>query len=171
MIVIEEVMVPSAVIGLTPVIVENAAPAPSPLNKTVPKATTTGVASVMVLVSALVDTRVQIEIPVTASLKLQVPRVLPVPEAVKVGTTLGAIALLLASFKVIVMLAVAVPLAVTGLIPAIVEFPALALPPVKTTVPPERETGVTIESVLVSALSELKVQTETPLAFVDEQAR
>jgi len=96
---------------------------------------------------------------------------LPVPEAVKVGTTLGAIALLLASFKVIVMLAVAVPLAVTGLIPAIVEFPALALPPVKTTVPPERETGVTIESVLVSALSELKVQTETPLAFVDEQAR
>jgi len=169
-IVIEEVVDPSAVMGVTPVIVEKAVPATPPLNKTVPPATTTGVASAIVLVSALVDTRVQVEIPVTVLLELQVPRVLPVPVLVKVGTTLGEIALLLASLKVIVMLEVEVPFAVTGPLPVIVEFPALTLPPVKTTVPPATTAGVTNARVLVSAIVEARVQVDIPvLALLLEQ--
>ena len=165
-----EVEVPFAVTGPDAVMDELPAAAVPPLKTTVPPATTTGVAMAMVFTSAFVDFRVQVEIPVVALLALQAPSVLPVPEEVKVGTMLGT-ALLFASFKVIVIVEVELPSAVTGPVPVIVELPGLALPPVKTTVPPNRETGVTRESVLVSALSELKEQRETPLAFVDEQAR
>ena len=168
-IVIVEVELPSAVTGLVPVIVEFPALTLPPVKTTVPPVITTGEARARVLISDLVVIRVQVDTPVLAAVKEQVPKVLLLPVEVKVGTTAGEIPLLLLSLNVIVMVEMELPSAVTGPLPVMVEFPALALPPVKTTVPPERETGVTIESVLVSALSELKVQTETPLAFVDEQ--
>jgi hypothetical protein len=41
---------------------------------------------------------------------------------------------------------------------------------VNVTVPPVAATGVTIDSVFISALVDFNVQVETPDAFVDEQA-
>ena len=62
------------------------------------------------------------------------------------------------------------PLATTGLEPVMVEFRATATPAVKTTVPSAFETGVAIESVLVSAVEEARVQVEIPEALESEQA-
>ena len=92
----------------------------------------------------------------------------PVSVAEKVGVCPTTV-LLLASFKVTVTVDVATPLATTGLVPVIVELAATADPAVKTTVPSILTTGVTIESVFVSAASELKVQVEIPEALVAEQ--
>ncbi len=89
--------------------------------------------------------------------------------APKVGVY-PATGLLLISLKVIVTVDVAVPFAMTGPEPVIVEFAATAPPAMKTTVPSAFETGVAIERVLVSDLSEVIVQEETPEASVTEQA-
>jgi multidrug efflux pump subunit AcrA (membrane-fusion protein) len=78
--------------------------------------------------------------------------------------------LLFASFKVIVTVEEAIPLAMTGPVPVIVEFTATAAPAVKRTVPSDFETGVTIESVLVSAASEVKEQVAIPEASLAEHA-
>jgi hypothetical protein len=76
--------------------------------------------------------------------------------------------LLLISFKVIVTVDVATPLATIGLVPVIVEFAATAAPAVKTTVPSALATGVAIERVFVSAAKEESVQVETPEALEAE---
>lgn len=78
--------------------------------------------------------------------------------------------MLLISLKVIVTVEVAVPFAMTGPEPVIVEFAATAPPAMKTTVPSALDTGVAIESVFVSDLSEVIVQVETPEASVSEHA-
>ena len=78
--------------------------------------------------------------------------------------------MLLASLKVIVTVDVAVPFAVTGLVPEIVELTATADPDVKITVPSAFTTGVAIDNVFVSAVVEAKVQVDTPEALVAEQA-
>ena len=91
----------------------------------------------------------------------------PVLVAEKVGVC-PATKLLLISLRVIVTAEVATPLATTGPVPVIVELAATAAPAVKMTVPSALATGVTIESVFVSAASELKVQIEIPEAFVTE---
>ena len=89
--------------------------------------------------------------------------------APKVGTT-ALTGLLKASFKVMVTVEVAEPLADTGPVPVMLEFTATAAPAVKTTVPPALLIGVAIERVFVSALVAAKVQVETPLALVALQA-
>lgn len=92
---------------------------------------------------------------------------MPVLVAANVGTTEGEIPLLLASFKVIVTVEVAVPFAVMGLLPVMLEFPAAAAPPVKTTVPPVTA-GEVKKRVLVSATVDFRVQVDTP-ATPEEQ--
>lgn len=69
------------------------------------------------------EAKVQVETPL-ASVPLQglgFVLVVPVSVALKVGVTLGQIGLLFASFKVIVMIDVDIPLAMTGPDPTIVE--------------------------------------------------
>jgi hypothetical protein len=75
-----------------------------------------------------------------------------------------------ASFKVMLTLEVATPLATTGLVPVIVELAASAAPAVKTTDPSAFATGVKRERILVSAVKDLRVQVAAPEAFVTEQA-
>ena len=77
--------------------------------------------------------------------------------------------LLFVSFRVMVTVELATPLATIGLVPVMVELAATAPPAVKTTVPSALTTGVAIERVFVSAASEVNVQVETPEAFVAEQ--
>jgi hypothetical protein len=68
-----------------------------------------------------------------------------------------------------VIVEVAVPFAITGPVPKIVELPGSALAEVKTTLPPVLEIGVTIESIFVSAVKEAKVHVATPDALVGVQ--
>ncbi len=93
----------------------------------------------------------------------------PVLVAPKVGVY-PSTGLLLISLKVIVTVDVAVPLAITGPEPVMVEFAATAPPAMKTTDPSALETGVAIERIFVSDLSEVIVQVETPEASVSEHA-
>lgn len=65
---------------------------------------------------------------------------------------------------------VADPSATTGVVPVMLEFAATGVPAVKVTVPSAFTTGVAIESVLTSALSELNVHVEAPVASEAEQA-
>ena len=76
--------------------------------------------------------------------------------------------LLFTSFSVMVITDVEEPSATTGVVPVIVEFAAIAEPAVKVTVVPALTNGVEIESVLTSALRELRVQVEIPEAFEAE---
>src|SRR6266567_1812388 len=85
---------------------------------TVPPVTATGVTMDSVFTSAVVDCRLQVEMP-KALVAEQGPKVLLDPLAEKVGVIPGT-GLLFTSFKVIVMIEVAVPSAVTGLVPATV---------------------------------------------------
>lgn len=97
--------------------------------------------------------------------------VFPVPvEAIVVVTPFAG--LLFASRSVIVIVEVATPFAVIPVAGAaeIVEFAAVAAPAMKETVPPVMRSGVVIERVFVSALSDLRVQVATPEALVAEQA-
>ena len=64
---------------------------------------------------------------------------------------------------------VAEPSATTGDVPVMLEFAATAEPAVKVTVLPVLETGESIESVFVSAMVEVMVQVEAPVASVAEQ--
>lgn len=95
--------------------------------------------------------------------------VLPVFVALKVGT-LAATGLLKASFKLIVMVEVATPLATTGLVPEILELAATGRPALKTTVLPDFKTGFVILSTFDSAFVEERLHEETPLASDIEQA-
>src|SRR5205814_2905369 len=96
-----------------------------------------------VLVSALVDFRVQVETPLLSAAE-HAPRVLLEPVEEKAGVT-PEIGLLFASFRVMVMLEDAAPSATTGPVPVIVELPAVAGPAVKVTVPPVFTTGVAMD--------------------------
>jgi hypothetical protein len=78
--------------------------------------------------------------------------------------------LLLTSLRAIVIVELAVPSAVTGLVPVIVEFAATAIPALKITVPSALVKGPVIERVFVSAVKEVKVQVEIPKALEAEQA-
>lgn len=92
-----------------------------------------------------------------------------VPEVEKVGVS-PLTGLLLASSNVTVIVEVATPLAATGPEPVIVDVATAAAPAVKVTVPSALMIGVAIESVLISALVEVIVQVDSPLALVTEQA-
>jgi hypothetical protein len=70
---------------------------------------------------------------------------------------------------VIVTVDVAIPLAITGPVPVIVEFAATAAPAVNTTDPSAFTIGVAMERVFVSATSEVRLQVATPAASVTEQ--
>lgn len=65
---------------------------------------------------------------------------------------------------------VAVPFAITGLVPVIFEFAAIGVPAVKVTEPSVFATGVTIAKVFTPDTVELKLQVERPLASVAEHA-
>lgn len=69
------------------------------------------------------EAKVQVETPLASVLvqALGLVLVVPVSVALKVGVTLGQIGLLFTSFKVIVTMDVAIPLAMTGPDPTIVE--------------------------------------------------
>ena len=154
------IVVPSAVTGPAPAaIVEVALDTAPVVNDTVAVAALdapTGVAIARVLVSAKLEARVQVEIPVLASLAVQALGCVsppPLSISVKVGITLGA-GLLFTSFKVIVIVEKEVPSAVTELVPVIVEKVLLAAPGAKTTfelAAPAALAGVTIARTLVSA--------------------
>ena len=93
----------------------------------------------------------------------------PVLVALKVGVC-PATGFWKASSKVTVTVDVATPLAMMELVPVMVEVAEAGAPTVKTTVPPERFTGVAILRVFVSTLVEVIVQVETPKASVSVQA-
>ena len=162
-----EVATPLATTGPVPVIDELMATGPPDWKTTVPPVFTTGVAIAKVLVSATLDLKVQVETPEALEL-VQVLSVLPVPVAVKVGTV-PATLLLLASFSVMVMVDVEVLSAAIGPVPVMVEFNATAAPAVKVMALPVLIIGVAKAMVLISALVDLKVHVETPLASVEEQ--
>lgn len=94
---------------------------------------------------------------------------MPVPVALKVGVV-PLIGLLNASRIVTVTLEVATPSATTGLVPVIVDVATAGAPAMKTTVPSALTIGLAIERSLLSAFVLLRVQVETPLASVAEQA-
>lgn len=89
--------------------------------------------------------------------------------APKVGVWPGT-GLLPASLSVMVTVEVETPSAVTGPVPAMVEFAALGAAAVNTTVPPVTAVGEVSWRVFVSAVNEESVQLETPEAFEAEQA-
>lgn len=88
-----------------------------------------------------------------------------VPPAEKVGVCPGT-GLLLASRNVMVTVEVVTPSATILLVPLIVELAGTGAPAVKVTVPSDLLTGEVMVSVLTSAVSEARVQLETPEAFV-----
>jgi hypothetical protein len=97
--------------------------------------------------------------------------VVPVFVAENVGE-IPEIKLLNASFIVIVTVAEAIPFATVGPVAVIVDAPALGVPAIKDVIvevmaPLE---GVRIFIVLASALVDFKVQVESPLTSVTEQA-
>jgi hypothetical protein len=169
--VIVEVVIPSATIELVPEIVDVTAEIAPTLKTTVPPVKLTGEVKVSVLVSALVEASVQVEIPVVALELEQVPSVFPAPVfvALKVGT-IPPTAMCEASLSVIVIVEVELPSAVTGVVPVIEEFPATTAVGANTTVPPLIESGEVSESVLVSAVEEARVQVEVPPTLVAEHA-
>lgn len=167
-IVIVDVATPSAVTVLVPLIFEFAAVGGPGSNTTVPSVLETGVRIESVFVSAVVEASVQVATPLT-SVAEQAAMVLFVPVAPNVGVR-PSTGLLLASFKVTVTVEVATPSATTGPEPVMLEFAATGVPAVNVTVPSLFATGVTMASVLTSALVELNVHVATPLALVAEQA-
>lgn len=164
-----DVATPFAMTGDVPVMVEFAATAEPGLNTTVEPVKAIGETRERIFDSAVVEARVQVETP-DEFVAEQAPKVFVVPESVAENVGVVPItALLLASFKVIVMVDVAEPSARTGVVPEIEEFATDAPPGVNTTLLPAFTTGVAIESVFVSATVELKVQVEIPNEVVAEQ--
>jgi hypothetical protein len=169
--VILEVATPSATTGDVPMIFELAATAAPAVKTTAPPALTTGVTIDNVLDSALVDLRVQVEIPEAfetehAPLTLELPVLVAVNVGVKPGVGLFA-----ASFNVIVTVELATPSANTGVVPVIVEFTATGGEAIKDTVAaPVTATGEVNCSVLTSAVNEESVQDESPVTSLALQA-
>lgn len=94
---------------------------------------------------------------------------MPVVVALKVGVV-PTTALLLLSLRLMVTVEVATLSATTGPVPVIVELATEAASAMKVTLPSVFETGVRIESVLISAFVEESVQVASPDALVAEQA-
>ncbi len=163
-----EVATPLATTGLVPVMLEFAMEAASAVKVTVPSTFTNGVAIDNVLISAFVLLSVQVATP-EAFVTEHAEAVLFVPDAVKVGVWPGT-GLLLASRNVTVTAEVALPLAITGLLPVMFELAAIGVPALKVTEPSVFATGVTIASVFTPETVELKVQVAIPVAFVTEHA-
>ena len=163
-----ETAIPLATTGVVPVMVEFAATAPEGLKVIAFPLTATGEVSCRVLISAIVDAKVQTERPLAFEAE-HAPYILadPVLVALKIGET-PEIGLLKASLIVIEIAEFEIPSALTGVVPEMVVVVLLGLPGLKTTVPSALETGVTIERVLVSALFEARVQVATPKALVTE---
>ena len=163
-----EVAAPSATTGEVPFMDDVVATTVPAIKVTDPPLLETGVTIERVLTSARRELSVHVEIP-EASETEHTPYVFVVPESVapKVGTS-PETGLLLASLKVIVMEDVANPSAITGPEPVIDEFAATAPAEVKTTSEPVFTKGVEIDSVLVSAKCEARVQVEIPEAFEAE---
>ena len=88
-----------------------------------------------------------------------------VPSAAKVGVSAGT-GLFAASRKVMVIVDVATPLAMTVLVPVMFDLAAIGAPAVKVTVPSDLFTGDVIVSVLTSAVRDESVQLEIPAALV-----
>lgn len=163
-----DVATPLATTGPEPVIVEVATAAGPAVKVTVPSALLIGVAIESVLISALVELSVHVDSP-DAFVAEQADAVLFVPLALKVGVVPTS-GLLLLSLRVMVTVDVATPSATTGPVPVMLEFATAAASAVNVTVPSAFTNGVAIESVLISALIELKVHVDSPEAFVTEQA-
>jgi hypothetical protein len=170
-IVIAEVEVPFGSTGVVPVIVECTELAGPGLNAITFPLTLTGDESVSVLISATVEVIVQVEIPVTLLELLQTEYALP--EAVLVAAKVGTIfptGALLESFNVTVIVDVEVPFAVTGVVPEILELPALTLLVTNATVPPILFTGDVIVKIFVSPTVDFNWQVEIPEILVTEHA-
>jgi hypothetical protein len=112
-----EVELPLAVTGPVAEILEFAATT-EPGEKTTVPPMMVGLVILKTFVSAVVDFKVQVETPEALDAE-HAPKVLLLPVAVKVGTV-PAIALLFASFKVMVMIELLMPSFSTGLEPVIV---------------------------------------------------
>lgn len=153
-----EVEVPSGFTGPVPVMVEFEATGVPPMKTTFSPVFATGVRICKVLVSALVDFKVQVETPV-AFVRLQAVCVLaaPVLVAEKVGVE-PLIGLLNWSLIVTEMVERAILSATTGLVPAMVENAIAAGPGLKMTVPSFLLTGLVMLRVFVSAFLDVKVQ-------------
>jgi hypothetical protein len=145
--VIVEVDVPLATTGPLPVIVEFVVEA-SGVKTTDPPVKIIGVASERTFVSPVVEESVQVETPELLVAE-HVPKALLLPLTVKVGTV-PTTALLFTSFKVIVMVEVELPSALTGDVPTILDVVAEAVAAENVTVPPAFTTGVAIDSVFTS---------------------
>lgn len=163
-----EVALPLATTGPEPVMVEFAATGVPAVNVIVPSVFATGVTIANVFTPESVELAVQLETPLAFE-ALQTPKVLPVPDKLKVGVV-PLTGLLKASSKVTVIVEVALPSATTGLVPVMVEVAAAMAPAVKVTVPSAFVTGVAIERVFVSAFVDVSVQVATPLTLVTEHA-
>ena len=163
-----EADVPSAFTGPLPVILELVATAAPAVKFTLPPDTLTGVLRLNVLVSAVVDFSVQVEIPLESELE-QAVVVFPDPLAEKVGTV-PMTGFECASWRVIVMVEVETPSAVIGPMPVMVEVLEEAAPATNPTVPPLKLIGVVMESVFTSACVDESVQVELPVALVLPQA-
>ncbi len=89
---------------------------------------------------------------------------LPVPVAVKVGVIPETL-FKFVSLKVIETVEVETPSGGTGPTPLMSELVAIGVPATNSTVPSDLKNGVAILRVLISALVDLSVQVEIPLAF------
>ncbi len=158
---------PFAKTEVVPVIVEFALIAlPAKKTRLFEEAETEGVKIDIVLVPATVEVKVQAEIPLVLVAE-QVPIVLPLPVAEKVGVT-PLTGRRLASVKVIETIEEEVPLAIVGPVPEIV--PLAALGSVNKTSPPAKLMGVNKDKVFSSAWVDLRLQIATPTVFVVEQS-
>jgi len=137
------------------------------MKTTLPSDFATGVTIANVLVSAFVDASVHVETPLALPME-QDDTVLADPVALKVGVWFGT-GLFPESRSVTVTVLVATPSARIDVVPVIVEVAADGAPAMKVTFPSALLMGAVIERVLTSATVEVRVQLETPLAFVTEQ--
>lgn len=168
--VIVEFAVPSATTGVVPEMVEFVSTAAVGTNVTTFPVTATGEVNCSVLASAKVEASVQTERPLPLE-AVHAPYmfVVLVSVALKIGET-PETGLLNASLKIIEIEEEEIPSAFTGVVPEIVVVKLLTLPGLKITMPSVFAIGLTIESVLTSALIEERVHVEIPDAFVTEHA-
>ncbi len=138
---------PSAATGPVPVMVLVVAEGAPGKKVTELPVLTNGVAMERVFDSALVDLRLQVEIPELFVME-HVPIVLPVPDELKVGV-IPVTPLLSASFRVIVTRDCETPLAMAGVVPVIYEFAPLTAPEIKFMFTPGEAAGERTERVLV----------------------
>lgn len=163
-----DVALPLAITGLVPVIFEFAAMGVPAVKVTEPSVFATGVTIASVFNPETVELKVQLEAPLAFVVE-HADSVFPEPVAEKVGVS-PAIGLLNWSRIVMVTVEVAEPSATTGPVPVIVDVATAGAPAVKVTLPSALVIGDVIERVFTSALVEVNVQLDSPLASVAEHA-